>query len=207
MLALSHDEVVYGKKSLLSKMPGDTWQQFANLRLLFGYMYSITGKKLLFMGAEIGQWNEWYHEASLDWHLLDQPLNKGLNHWMKDLNHIYKTERALFELDKECAGFEWIDCQDIEQSILTYMRTGRDPKDTIVVCCNFTPVPRDNYTIGVPRGGYWKEILNSDASEYGGSGKGNFGGVEAQNDSVHGRSHSLVLTLPPLSIVMFKATE
>jgi 1,4-alpha-glucan branching enzyme len=204
VLALSHDEVVYGKKSLLAKMPGDDWQQFANLRLLFGYMYTITGKKLIFMGGEIGQRNEWYHEASLDWHLLSYPLHHGLQQWVKDLNHVYKEEPALYELDKEGAGFEWIDCTDYEQSIFTYMRVGRDPNNNLVVACNFTPVPRHNYMIGVPHGGYWKEILNSDAVNYGGSGQGNLGGIDASPVSFHGRRNALVMTLPPLAMVVFK---
>lgn len=205
VLALSHDEVVYGKKSLISKMPGDDWQKFANLRLLFGYMYTITGKKLIFMGGEFGQFNEWYHEASLDWHLLDNPLNRGVQAWLKDLNKVYKEEPALYELDKDGNGFEWIDCTDYEQSIFTYMRNARDPKNNLVVACNFTPVPRHNYMIGVPHGGYWKEILNSDASAYGGSGQGNLGGIEASPVSFHGRRNALVMTLPPLSMVVFKA--
>jgi 1,4-alpha-glucan branching enzyme len=204
VLALSHDEVVYGKKSLLAKMPGDEWQQFANLRLLFGYMYTITGKKLVFMGGEIGQRNEWYHEASLDWHLLSYPLHHGLQQWVKDLNYVYKEEPALYELDKESAGFEWIDCTDYEQSIFTYMRVGRNPNNNLVVACNFTPVPRHNYMIGVPHGGYWKEILNSDAVNYGGSGQGNLGGIDASPVSFHGRRNALVLTLPPLAMVVFK---
>ncbi len=205
VLALSHDEVVYGKKSLISKMPGDDWQKFANLRLLFGYMYTITGKKLIFMGGEFGQFNEWYHEASLDWHLLDNPLNHGLQAWMKDLNKVYKEEKALYELDKDGNGFEWIDCTDYEQSIFTYMRNAKDPKNNLVVACNFTPVPRHNYMIGVPHGGYWKEILNSDAVVYGGSGQGNLGGIEASPVSFHGRRNALVMTLPPLSMVVFKS--
>lgn len=205
VLALSHDEVVYGKKSLISKMPGDDWQKFANLRLLFGYMYTITGKKLIFMGGEFGQFNEWYHEASLDWHLLDNPLNHGLQAWMKDLNKVYQEEKALYELDKDGNGFEWIDCTDYEQSIFTYMRNARDPKNNLVVACNFTPVPRHNYMVGVPHGGYWKEILNSDASAYGGSGQGNLGGIDASPVSFHGRRNALVMTLPPLSMVVFKA--
>ena len=204
VLALSHDEVVYGKKALLSKMPGDAWQQFANQRVLFGYMFTITGKKLMFMGAEIGQWNEWYHDASLDWHLLDWPLHQGLQNWIKDLNHFYKTEKALFELDREGGGFEWIDCGDYEQSILAFMRMGKNPKDTLVVACNFTPVPRHHYIIGVPAGGYWKEVLNSDSPYYGGSGQGNYGGQEASPISYHGKRHALALTLPPLSMVVFK---
>jgi 1,4-alpha-glucan branching enzyme len=204
VLSVSHDEVVYGKRSMLNKMPGDDWQKFANLRSLFGYMFTLTGKKLMFMGGEFGQWNEWYHEVSLDWHLLDHPLHKGMQRWVKDLNHFYTKDRALFEQDKYGGGFEWIDCQDIEQSIFSYLRFGTDPSDVLAVACNFTPVPRHDYYVGVPRGGYWKEVLNSDASEYGGSGMGNFGGVFAEDWSCHARSNALKLTLPPLSISIFK---
>lgn len=204
VLSLSHDEVVYGKRSIMSKMPGDNWQQAANLRLLYGYMYTLVGKKLIFMGGEFGQWNEWYHEVSLDWHLLEHPLNKGVQTWVKDLNHTYSKEHALFELDKDGHGFEWIDCQDYEQSTLSYLRYSRTPGDLLLVVCNFTPVPRHNYIVGAPLGGYWKEILNSDATIYGGSGLGNYGGTEAMPWSVHARSHALSLTLPPLSVIVLK---
>jgi 1,4-alpha-glucan branching enzyme len=203
VLPLSHDEVVYGKRSLLNKMPGDDWQKFANLRLLYGYMYTMPAKKLLFMGGEIGQWNEWYFEQSLDWHLLSSPLHKGVQSWCRDLNMAYKDIPAMHAGDCHSWGFEWIDCQDVEQSVLSYMRKTRDGAP-VVVCCNFTPVPRYNYMVGLPTGGYWKEILNSDASEYGGSGVGNFGGKDSNPVSVHGRPHSLTLTLPPLSMVAFQ---
>jgi 1,4-alpha-glucan branching enzyme len=204
VLPLSHDEVVYGKGSLLRKMPGDDWQKFANLRLLFGYMYAQPAKKLLFMGGEIGDWNEWYHEKSLDWSLLDYPLHAGIQRWVADLNGLYKNERALYELDFDPSGFEWIDCNDSQQSTISLLRKGRSAEDTIVVACNFTPVPRHNYWVGVPTGGLWREILNSDAHDYGGSGQGNFGAVEADGKSFHGRPHALKITLPPLSVVYFK---
>ncbi|KPK30598.1 MAG: glycogen branching protein, partial [Nitrospira bacterium SG8_3] len=182
-LPLSHDEVVYGKGSLLRKMPGDDWQKFANLRLLFGYMYAQPAKKLLFMGGEIGDWNEWYHEKSLDWGLLDHPLHGGIQRWVVDLNGLYKNERALYELDFDPSGFEWIDCNDSQQSTISLLRKGRSAEDTLVVACNFTPVPRHNYWVGVPTGGRWREILNSDAHDYGGSGQGNFGAVQADAES------------------------
>lgn len=207
VLALSHDEVVYGKGSLLNKMPGDEWQQFANLRLLLGYMYTISGKKLIFMGSEFGQRNEWYYEGSLDWHLTQYPLHHGAQDFMRDLNKMYKEEPALYELDNDRSGFEWIDCTDYEQSVFSYMRVAKDPKNNLVIACNFTPVPRHNYMIGVPKDGYWKEILNSDAPVYGGSGQGNLGGLDASPVSFHGRRNALVMTLPPLSMVVFKRQE
>jgi 1,4-alpha-glucan branching enzyme len=204
ILPLSHDEVVHGKGSLLRKMPGDDWQRFANLRLLYAYMYAQPGKKLLFMGGEFGQWNEWYHEASLDWHLLDYPPHATLQHWVEDLNRAYRQEPALHQLDFQPAGFEWIDCNDSEHSVLSLIRKGRSERDAVVVVCNFTPVPRPNYRVGAPQGGFWREILNSDAIEYGGSGWGNLGGLEAAPIPFHGRPCSLNLTLPPLGAVFLK---
>jgi 1,4-alpha-glucan branching enzyme len=204
VLPLSHDEVVHGKGSLLSKMPGDDWQKFANLRLLLGYMYAQPGKKLLFMGGEFGQWSEWYHETSLDWHLLDYPLHAGLQRWVADLNAAYKNERAFHELDFHGDGFEWIDCDDALHSTISLMRRGISNDEMIIVVCNFTPVPRLNYRVGAPHGGFWREILNSDAADYGGSGLGNMGGIEATAESHHGRPHTLILELPPLSVVFFK---
>ncbi len=204
ILPLSHDEVVYGKGSLLTKMPGDDWQKFANLRLLFGYMYGQPGKKLLFMGGEFGQWSEWYHEASLDWHLLDEPRHAALQRWVEDLNRVYCQEPALFTRDFNPAGFEWIDCNDVIQSVITFLRKGREG-ELVLVACNFTPVPRHNYRVGVPVGGYWQEVLNSDAWDYGGSGQGNFGGLDAAPIPFHGRLHSLNLTLPPLGVVFLKS--
>jgi len=205
ILSLSHDEVVHGKGSLLGKMPGDDWQKFANMRLLFGYMYAQPGKKLIFMGGEIGQWNEWYHEASLDWHLLAYPLHSGIQRWVEDLNRLHRDEQCLHELDFHPDGFEWIDCSDSQASVLGLIRKGHSTGDAVLAVCNFTPVPRYNYKMGVPRGGYWREILNSDSQEYGGSGLGNLGGVEASSVSFHGRPYSLTLTLPPLGAVFLKS--
>ncbi|HSB05432.1 MAG TPA: 1,4-alpha-glucan branching protein GlgB [Thermodesulfobacteriota bacterium] len=205
VLSLSHDEVVFGKGSLLQKMPGDDWQKFANLRLLFGYMYGHPGKKLSFMGGEFGQWDEWYHERSLDWHLLGHQPHWEVQRWLKDLNHLYRTEPVLYELDFVKEGFEWLDFRNWEASIISFLRRGRRTDDTILVVCNFTPVPRKNYRVGVPRGGFWKEALNSDAKIYGGSGHGNFGGVEAAPAPSYKWESSLSLTLPPLSVLFFKS--
>jgi 1,4-alpha-glucan branching enzyme len=204
VLPLSHDEVVHGKGSLLRKMPGDDWQKFANLRLLFGYMYAQPGKKLLFMGGEFGQWDEWYHEKSLDWHLLEYPPHAGVKRWVEDLNRIYRQEPALYELDFDPAGFQWIDCTDVDHSVVSFLRRGQSTGDLILVVANFTPVVHPNYRVGAPRGGFWKEILNSDAPLYGGSGQGNFGGLETSPIPFHGRPESLNLNLPPLAVVFFK---
>jgi 1,4-alpha-glucan branching enzyme len=206
VLPLSHDEVVHGKGSLLQKMPGDDWQKFANLRLLLGYMYSLPGKKLLFMGGEFAQRSEWYHEVSLDWHLLQYPSHRGAQRWMADLNRLYRGEPALHEQDFSPAGFEWIDCNDVDHSVISYLRKGRDSEELILAVANFTPVVQINYRVGVPAGGFWKELLNSDALDYWGSGQGNLGGVEALPQPFHGRPYSLNLTLPPLGIVFFKWT-
>jgi 1,4-alpha-glucan branching enzyme len=202
-LPLSHDEVVHGKGSLLGRMPGDDWQKFANLRLLYGYMYAQSGKKLLFMGGEFGQWQEWYHEVSLDW--LQYASHAGLQKWVTDLNHTYRGEPALHELDTDPGGFEWIDCSDSQQSTLALLRKGRSTDGLVLVAANFTPVPRTGFRVGVPREGYWREILNSDAAEYGGSGMGNGGGAEAQPVPWHGRPYSLELTLPPLAVVWLRS--
>jgi 1,4-alpha-glucan branching enzyme len=204
LLPLSHDEVVHGKRSLINKMPGDAWQKFANLRLLYGYMYAQPAKKLLFMGGEFGQWDEWNHDRSLDWHLTHSPLHGGLQRWIRDLNTLYRGQPALHQLDCDAAGFEWIDANDSEQSALSFLRKAQNAEDQIVVACNFTPVPRYNYRIGVTQGGYWEEILNSDAPLYGGSGQGNLGGVEAAPVPWHGRPYMLIVTQPPMGIVMFK---
>jgi len=203
IMPLSHDEVVYGKGSLLGKMPGDDWQRFANLRALLGYMYAQPGKKLLFMGAEIGQWREWQHDQSLDWNLLEKPEHGGIQKWIGDLNRSYRSEPALHELDCDPAGFEWIDCRDAESSVVSLLRKARRDDRIILVVCNFTPMPRLNYQVGVPRGGAWREMLNSDAKDYGGSGMGNMGEVEAAPVPAHGRRFSLLLTLPPLSTLFF----
>ncbi len=204
MLSLSHDEVVHGKSSLLGKMPGDDWQKFSNLRLLFGYMYAHPGKKLFFMGGELAQWNEWNHDGSLDWHLLDYQTHRGVQNWIRDLNRVYRNEPALYELDFVHEGFEWIEAGDAANSVLAWFRKSKDDMSRIAVVCNFTPVPRHNYKVGVPGEGYWKEILNSDSDAYGGSGQGNFGGLETVPVSAHGHFHSLNLTLPPLGIVVLK---
>lgn len=204
VLPLSHDEVVYGKGSLIRKMPGDNWQRFANLRLLFGYMYGHPGKKLSFMGGEFGQWNEWYHEGSLDWHLLGHPFHEGVQRWVKALNNFYKNEPAMYELDFDLGGFEWMNFHDWEQSIISFIRKGKSTNDIILVVFNFTPVPKRNYRVEVPRGGFWREVLNSDSKEYGGSNQGNAGGIEASLMPAYGKYHSLSLTLPPLGVLFFK---
>ena len=204
VLPLSHDEVVYGKGSLLGKMPGDDWQKFANLRLLFGYMYAQPGKKLLFMGGEFGQWREWNHDESLDWNLLEYAPHQGLQKWVQDVNRLYRSEPALHELDFDQTGFEWIDCNDGASSTLSFIRKAKSTEDIVLVVCNFTPVARSGYRLGVPRGGLWKAILNGDSPDYGGSGQGNFGGLEAEPVPSHGRPHSLSLTLPPLAALFFK---
>ncbi len=205
LLPLSHDEVVFGKGSLIRKMPGDDWQKFANLRLLFGYMYAHPGKKLLFMGGEFGQWDEWYHEKSLDWHLLERPAHQGLKRWVEDLNQFYRAEPEMHELDFSPDGFEWNDFRDAELSVISFTRKGRETGRRILIVANFTPVPRKNYRVGVPLPGFWKEALNSDARIYGGTGHGNLGGIEAAPVPFHGRYHSLSLTLPPLGILFFKS--
>jgi 1,4-alpha-glucan branching enzyme len=204
VLPLSHDEVVYGKRSLLGRMPGDEWQQFANLRTLLGYMYAHPGKKLLFMGGEFGQRNEWNHDSGLDWHLLDAPLHAAMRRWVEDLNRFYRSEACLWERDFDPTGFEWIDANDNEQSVLSFIRTDKSGARVVLAIVNFTPVPRPNYQVGVPRGGFWEEVLNSDATEYGGSGQGNLGGLEASPTGSHGRYYSLLMTIPPLSVTLFR---
>ncbi len=205
MLPLSHDEVVHGKGSLIGKMPGDEWQRFANLRLLFGYMYAQPGKKLLFMGCEFGQVREWAHDTSLEWHVVQYPVHRGVQAWMEQLNRFYRSEPAMHVFDNDPAGIEWIDCNDNFTSTISLLRKSESPQDTILIVCNFTPVPRLGYRVGVPHGGYWREMLNSDAREYAGSGMGNLGGVQAEEIPMHARPFSLKLTLPPLAAVFFKA--
>lgn len=204
MLSLSHDEVVYGKGSFISRMPGDDWQKAANLRLLYGYMYAHPGKKLLFMGGEFGQWNEWYHESALDWELLERPLHQGILKWFEDINRVYRNEPALYELDFDNRGFSWLDYKDWENSVISFMRRGNNSEDDIMVVCNMTPVPRENYRIGVSHKGRWKEILNSDALVYGGSGKGNMGAVDSTPVPYHGYYNSISVTLPPLGVLFLK---
>jgi 1,4-alpha-glucan branching enzyme len=186
-------------------MPGDDWQKLANLRLLFGYMYTLAGKKLLFMGGEFGQRREWDHDASLDWHLLTDPRHAGIQRWVHDLNRLYREERALHEGDCAPWGFEWIDAGDAEQGVLSFIRRAEQPDDQLVVVCHFTPVPRANYRVGVPRAGRWRELLNSDATLYGGGDHGNIGGVDSVPVPSHGHYQSLTLVLPPLSTLVFKA--
>jgi 1,4-alpha-glucan branching enzyme len=206
ILPFSHDEVVHLKKSMLDKMPGDLWQKFANLRLLYGYMTGHPGKKLLFMGGEFGQWREWNHDRALDWELLDSTEHQQLQSWVKDLNTFYKNTAGLYELDFDPSGFQWIDCNDNFRSILSFLRFDKSGKEAIAFICNFTPVPRHNYRVGVPWGGEWKEVLNSDSEFYGGSGIGNLGQITADELESHGRQHSLSLMLPPLAVVVLKSS-
>jgi 1,4-alpha-glucan branching enzyme len=202
-LPLSHDEVVHGKRSLIDKMPGDLWQKNANLRALFGYMFAQPAKKLIFMGGEIAQWSEWQHESSVDWHLLEWQDHRGMQKWISDLNNFYRNEPAMYEYDLDPAGFEWIDIHDWQNSTVVVLRKGRTTNAKVVIACNFTPVPRENYRVGVPWSGYWREALNSDAWEYAGSGMGNAGGVMAERIESHGREYSINITLPPLAAVFF----
>ena len=207
VLPLSHDEVVHGKGSLIGKMPGDEWQRFANLRLLFAYMYAQPGKKLMFMGDEFGQVREWAHDTSLEWHVLQYPVHGGLQNWVGQLNRLYRAEAALHELDTSPDGFEWVDCNDALTSTISLLRKSEAAKENVLVVCNFTPVTRTGYRVGVPEGGYWRELLNSDAVEYAGTGVGNFGGVQAEETPAHGRPYSLRLTLPPLSALFLKPAK
>jgi 1,4-alpha-glucan branching enzyme len=197
--------VVHGKGSLLGKMPGDDWQKFANLRLLLGYMYSQPGKKLLFMGAELGQWHEWNHDGSPDWHFLEYERHADINKWLKALNQLYRSEPAIYELDCEPTGFEWIDTSDALQSVISFIRKGKSTDDIVLTVCNFTPTTHFKYRVGVPRGGFWREIINSDATEYGGSGQSNPARLRAYKKSAHGRPYSLEITLPPLAVVFFRS--
>jgi 1,4-alpha-glucan branching enzyme len=205
LLPLSHDEVVYGKGSLLNKMPGDAWQRFANLRLLFGYQFAQPGKKLIFMGGEFAQGREWDHESSLEWGLLQNPAHAGMQRWVGDLNRVYREVPALHELDCDPRGFSWTQPNEADASLLSFLRFAHDGSPVLVVC-NFTPMVRYNCLAGVPVGGYWKELLNSDAQEYGGSGVGNLGGVEAHAVPTHGMPRTLTLTVPPLGC-LFLAPE
>jgi 1,4-alpha-glucan branching enzyme len=204
VLPLSHDEVVHGKGSLLRKMPGDTWQKFANLRLLFAYMFATPGKPLVFMGGELGQWNEWNHDGSVDWHLENEHLSAGVAHLLSQLNRVKRETPALHELDFDPQGFDWIDANDSEQSTLSLLRHGNDRSRSVAAVFNFTPVPRHNYRVGVPGDGRWEELINTDAKEFGGSGQGNQGGVDATPVGSHGRPFSINLTLPPLGAVLLR---
>ncbi len=204
VLPLSHDEVVHGKKSLLDKMPGDEWQRFANLRALYGHMWGHPGKKMLFMGCEIGQWWEWNHDDSLQWHLLDYDRHRGLQRYVADLNRLYSSQPALHQVDYDWTGFQWIDLHDSDNSTLTYFRRAKDPSDIVVCALNLTPVPREAYRMGVPTAGYYRELLNSDSEVYGGSNMGNGGGVQAEDMPWHGQPFSVLITIPPLAAVFFK---
>ncbi|MEC4889826.1 MAG: 1,4-alpha-glucan branching protein GlgB [Nitrospira sp.] len=204
VLVLSHDEVVHGKGTLLSKMAGDRWQQCANLRTLYGYLYGHPGKKMLFMGGEIGQWREWNHDGSLDWHLREDPSHRGLQRYVQDLNRLYQQEPALYEADNDWTGFQWIDFSDADNSVIAFLRKRPDSAEHLVCVGNFTPIPREHYRIGVPAGGWYRELLNSDAALYGGSNLGNQGGVQATASPCHGFPYSLSLTLPPLSMLFLK---
>jgi 1,4-alpha-glucan branching enzyme len=204
VLPFSHDEVVHGKGSLLDQMPGDIWQKFANLRLLYAYMWCHPGKKLLFMGGEFGQWQEWNFDESLHWHLLAGESHRGLSRAVADLNNLVQREPALHELDFDGRGFEWIDCHNWQDSVLAFVRRGSNSRDALVVVCNFTPVLRQGYRLGVPAAGSYEEVFNSDSAWYGGSNTGNGGGLQSSAVPHHGREHSLSLTLPPLAVVVLK---
>ncbi|MCD6500159.1 MAG: 1,4-alpha-glucan branching protein GlgB [Deltaproteobacteria bacterium] len=206
LLSLSHDEGVHGKLSLANKMPGDRWQKMANLRLLLGYMFAHPGKKLLFMGNDFTQWHEWNHDTSLDWHLLEEADHAGMQQWVADLNHLYRRTDALHQIDFAPEGFEWIDASDADQSVLSFLRRA-DHGPSMLVVANFTPLVRRGYHVGVPAGGTWREVLNSDATTYAGSGVTNGGQVVANETSAHGRTHSLELTLPPLGVCFFEQPD
>ncbi|MEL7004988.1 MAG: 1,4-alpha-glucan branching protein GlgB, partial [Bacteroidota bacterium] len=203
MLPLSHDEVVHGKGPLIARMPGDEWQRFANLRLMYGLMYAHPGTKLLFMGGEFGQTREWKHEMSLDWHLLEYDVHKGVQNWVRDLNKFYTSNTALYEQGFLQEGFEWVDYSDHKNSVITFLRKGKDENDVLLVVCNFTPQLLNNYLIGVPQAGQWKEEMNSDAKEYFGSGVLNSGIINSSPAEMHGREQAINIHLPPLGITIF----
>jgi len=204
ILPLSHDEVVHGKGSLLTKMGGDEWQKFANLRAYYGFMWGHPGKKLLFMGGEFGQWQEWNFNTSLEWAALEVSNHRGLQRLVRDLNHLYQKEPALYENDFDESGFEWIDASDTDNSVLSFIRKAKSSDEFLVIITNFTPVPRSGYRLGVPKPGYYLESFNSDSDHYWGSNVGNDGGQATETVSMHGRSQSLLLTLPPLATIMLK---
>jgi 1,4-alpha-glucan branching enzyme len=208
VLPLSHDEVTHGKRSLLEKMPGDDWQKFAGLRLLLGYQYTLPGKKLLFMGSEIAQRREWDHDSSIDWHLLEYAPHAGIFRFVSDLNALYRSEPSLYELDCEPGGFEWVLGDDAANSVLVYIRRGRSADSgPLLVVCNFTPVPRTDFPIALPAGGWWRELLNSDAEAYGGSGIGNLGQVQAHPVTWEGGPSLAYVTVPPLAVVVLKRED
>ena len=205
ILPFSHDEVVHGKRSMVDKVPGDAWQKHATMRALYGYMFTHPGKKLMFMGDELGQRREWNHDGQLDWEALAEPLHAGMQRWVRDLNRSYAAEPSLHEVDFDGAGFSWIDCNDHENSVISFIRRARAPQDMTVMLVNFTPLVRQDYRIGVPRGGEYVEVLNSDADIYGGGNVGNTGRVIATKVPSHGQAHSLSLTVPPLGFLLLKA--
>ena len=207
LLPFSHDEVVHGKASLLEKMPGEDWQKFANLRLLYAYMYTHPGKKLMFMGNEFAQRGEWNHDRSLDWHLLEHGSHRGVQRLVADLNRLYRDKAALHQTDLEDRGFSWVDCEDWEASVVSFLRLGAVAAESLLVVCNFTPIVREDYRLGVPRLGAWKELLNSDSEYYGGSNVGNHGVVEGEQVRFHGHTYSVRLTMPPLAAVVFEPAE
>jgi 1,4-alpha-glucan branching enzyme len=201
ILPLSHDEVVHGKGSLLGKMPGDRWQQLANLRALYAYQWAHPGKKLLFMGGELAQEHEWNHDQSIAWHLLDRPEHAGMHALVRDLNRIYRSEPALYELDHDPHGFRWLDANDVARNVIAFVRLAEGGRRPVVCVANLSPVPREHYRVGLPHGGRWRELLNTDAGAYGGSNMGNYGGVEAEDASWQGQPCSAEITLPPLSVL------
>jgi 1,4-alpha-glucan branching enzyme len=206
-MPLSHDEVVHGKGALISQMPGDDWRKFANLRLLYAWQWAMPGKKLLFMGGELAQRDEWGHDKSLDWHLLVHDSHKGVMRWVEHLNRVYRSESALHERDCDHTGFEWVDSSDADNSVVSFLRKGATPGEDVLCVFNFTPVPRPNYRVGVPGGGWWAELADSDATEFGGSGVTLGGGVKADKEPWHGRPYSVKLQLPPLAAVFLKRGE
>src|SRR5208282_1784296 len=207
VLPLSHDEVVYGKRSLLDKMPGDRWRKFANLRALYAYMWARSGKKMLFMGGEFGQWREWNHDASLDWNLLDEGDHRGVQNLIRDLNRIYRAEPALWEADHQPAGFSWIDANNADENVIAFLRTAPSTGRRLVCVCNFSPVLRTGYRVGVPVPGLYREVLNTDSGLYGGSNQGNAGAVMAEQTPWHCFQYSLPLRLPPLATLWFEVPK
>jgi 1,4-alpha-glucan branching enzyme len=204
VLPISHDEVVHGKGSLLNKMPGDEWRQFANVRAFLAYMWAHPGKKLLFMGQEIGQREEWNHDGGIRWELLEFDPHRKLQALVRELNRLYRAHPALYEVDFSYRGFEWVDFHDWESSIIAFLRRAEDPKDWVLICCNFTPVPRRNYEFGVPEEGFYEEILNTDSELFGGANLGNGGMVSSRPAPRHNRPHSISITLPPLAVLAFR---
>jgi len=204
VLPISHDEVVHGKGSLLNKMPGDEWRQFANARAFLAYMWTHPGKKLLFMGQEIGQREEWNNNTGIRWELLEFEYHRKLQALVQELNRLYRTNPAMYQVDFHYTGFEWVDFHDVENSTIAFLRRAENPKDFLMVCCNFTPVPRQNYVFGVPEEGFYQEILNTDSELFGGTNTGNGGCVSSRPEPKHGRAHSISVTLPPLAVVVFK---